>query len=261
MEKTAPRHARIALALALLLPAYFAIAALGSKFGLWGWQSGLGAVAFGGLLVIAVLLLAIVSLILVLRKPGKSGWPLAAIALAITLGLAAFGFNAASKGAANPVHDVATDPADPPQFSDATMDLRQEAGANPVNDYSVPLGELAMWEGAEEPLSGKSHADLMAELYPDLEPVALDGTSREDAIEAVAAAMEAIGLSDIRSDPETGRVEGVAETFWFGFKDDVVARVGEEEIDLRSVSRVGQSDLGTNAARLRELRAAIAERL
>jgi uncharacterized protein (DUF1499 family) len=49
-------------------------------------------------------------------------------------------------------------------------------------------------------------------------------------------------------------VEGVAETFWFGFKDDVVARVGDSQIDFRSVSRVGVSDLGANAARIAELR-------
>jgi uncharacterized protein (DUF1499 family) len=49
--------------------------------------------------------------------------------------------------------------------------------------------------------------------------------------------------------------EGTAETFWLGFKDDVVVRVtaldgGGSRIDARSVSRVGISDLGANAARL-----------
>jgi uncharacterized protein (DUF1499 family) len=63
-----------------------------------------------------------------------------------------------------------------------------------------------------------------------------------------------MGLKDIRTDVEAGRVEGVAETFWFGFKDDVVARVGPAQIDFRSVSRVGQSDLGANTARIEELR-------
>ena len=53
---------------------------------------------------------------------------------------------------------------------------------------------------------------------------------------------------------EEGRVEATATTFWFGFKDDVVVRVREYEtgskIDVRSVSRVGASDLGANAARI-----------
>jgi uncharacterized protein (DUF1499 family) len=49
-------------------------------------------------------------------------------------------------------------------------------------------------------------------------------------------------------------VEATATTFWFGFKDDMVVRiVGKGEgsrIDLRSMSRVGQSDMGANAARI-----------
>jgi uncharacterized protein (DUF1499 family) len=46
----------------------------------------------------------------------------------------------------------------------------------------------------------------------------------------------------------------VAETFWYGFKDDVVVRVARGKIDFRSVSRVGLSDLGANAARIAKLR-------
>jgi uncharacterized protein (DUF1499 family) len=67
--------------------------------------------------------------------------------------------------------------------------------------------------------------------------------------------MGAMGLTDIRSDDVTGTVEGTAETFWFGFKDDVVARVGDAQIDFRSASRVGVSDLGANTARIIDLRA------
>jgi uncharacterized protein (DUF1499 family) len=47
----------------------------------------------------------------------------------------------------------------------------------------------------------------------------------------------------------------VATTFWFGFKDDVVVRISAEgagsRVDVRSKSRVGRSDLGTNAQRIR----------
>jgi len=53
----------------------------------------------------------------------------------------------------------------------------------------------------------------------------------------------------------------VAETRWFGFRDDVVARIGANQIDFRSVSRVGQSDLGANAKRIEALRAATSVRL
>ncbi|MEQ8412250.1 MAG: DUF1499 domain-containing protein [Erythrobacter sp.] len=264
MDTKSPLHARIALGLALFIPLFLAASALGTKYGAWDWQTGLLALTFGGglLLIGLALLLAIVSLVLILRKPPRTGWPLALVALLIPLAFVGLGLSAASKGAANPIHDVATDTADPPQFSSATLEARVRAGANPLNDYSVPLGELDMWReaGIEDPLAAQSHAEVIAANYPDLEPLSFDAP-RGEALEAVREAMAAAGLADIRKDEEAGRVEGVAETFWFGFKDDVVARIEDGEIDLRSVSRVGQSDLGANAERLRELRAAIAERL
>ena len=55
--------------------------------------------------------------------------------------------------------------------------------------------------------------------------------------------------------PAEGRLEATETTRWFGFKDDVVVRVSPtsdgSRVDVRSVSRVGQSDLGVNARRIR----------
>ena len=55
--------------------------------------------------------------------------------------------------------------------------------------------------------------------------------------------------------PAEGRLEATARTRWFGFRDDVVVRVAADgtgtRVDVRSVSRVGRSDLGTNARRIR----------
>jgi uncharacterized protein (DUF1499 family) len=52
-----------------------------------------------------------------------------------------------------------------------------------------------------------------------------------------------------------GIIEATATSFWYGFKDDVVVRIQATEqgskIDLRSVSRVGRSDVGVNAIRIR----------
>ena len=52
-----------------------------------------------------------------------------------------------------------------------------------------------------------------------------------------------------------GRIEAVATTFWSGFKDDVVIRIAADgpgsRVDVRSKSRVGKGDLGTNAQRIR----------
>jgi uncharacterized protein (DUF1499 family) len=59
----------------------------------------------------------------------------------------------------------------------------------------------------------------------------------------------------VEADAEAGRIEATDTTFWFGFKDDVVIRVkpadGGSRVDVRSLSRVGVGDAGTNAKRIR----------
>ena len=81
MIKT-PWHSRLAFALALALPVYFAIAALGTKFGLWDWRTGLLTltikagpillgivVAFGWAFFTALVMYMLVSLLTGLRAP------------------------------------------------------------------------------------------------------------------------------------------------------------------------------------------------
>jgi uncharacterized protein (DUF1499 family) len=71
---------------------------------------------------------------------------------------------------------------------------------------------------------------------------------------AVAAA-RAMGWEVVAADRASGRIEATDTTRFFGFKDDVVIRVqaapGGSRVDVRSVSRVGGSDVGTNATRIR----------
>ena len=59
--------------------------------------------------------------------------------------------------------------------------------------------------------------------------------------------------------PGEGRLEAVATTAWFGFKDDIVVRIVESGdgslVDVRSKSRLGLSDVGTNARRIRRFMA------
>ena len=49
------------------------------------------------------------------------------------------------------------------------------------------------------------------------------------------------------------RVEGTYESFWFGFEDDVVVRIRPGRTDVRSISRVGGSDLGANCRRVTKI--------
>jgi uncharacterized protein (DUF1499 family) len=68
-----------------------------------------------------------------------------------------------------------------------------------------------------------------------------------------------LGWNIVGVEPRDGRIEAIAVTPWFGFRDDVVIRVkpasGGSRIDIRSKSRQGLSDLGANARRIRDFQA------
>ena len=69
----------------------------------------------------------------------------------------------------------------------------------------------------------------------------------------------------VASAPEEGRLEATDRTRWFGFRDDVVVRVRADgagsRVDVRSASRVGRSDLGTNARRIKRFMDALQDSL
>ena len=66
----------------------------------------------------------------------------------------------------------------------------------------------------------------------------------------------AMGWDIVARAPAEGRIEAVATSAWFGFRDDIVIRIrpdgGGSKVDIRSKSRDGESDLGVNARRIRE---------
>lgn len=257
---TLPRLTKLILALLAFLPLYFAIAALGTKIGIWGWQIGLLTLTLlgGAILLGLTALIAGVSLVLGIRAKPRRNCVLAVAIIGLLVpgaGMAVFG-SAAGKGAANPIHDISTDTGNPPAFSPATIDARMKAGANPLNDYQTPLGQIPLFQksGVAPELAVKSHAQIITDRKDRPAPLPMGGASKAEGVAAVKAAMAAMGLADVRSDDAAVVVEGTAETFWFGFKDDVVARVGDTQIDFRSVSRVGVSDLGANTARINDLR-------
>ncbi len=251
------------LALALLL--WFVIAVFGPKIGLIGWKTGFGfmTVTAGPILIGIVALVAVIALALAWFRKPRGAWWKAAIALAIPVVLFSALLSVKAAGeAAPPIHDVATDLRDPPAFSAQTLAMREEWGANPLVSYGIPLGQLPMWQDrVDGALAVQNHADIIAANYDELQPIPVGNASPEQVMNAVVAAMGEIGLDDIRTDRASGRVEGVAETFAYGFRDDVVVRVRDGRIDLRSASRVGLSDLGYNAERVERLREAIVNRL
>jgi len=132
------------------------------------------------------------------------------------------------------IHDITTDTVDPPQFH-AILALRAKAPNSPV-------------------YGGKKVADQQIKAYPGIKPAFFEAP--EDVVfKKALEAARSMGWHIDAADPAAGRIEATATTFWFGFKDDVVVRVktlndGRCRVDVRSESRIGLSDLGTNARRI-----------
>jgi uncharacterized protein (DUF1499 family) len=131
------------------------------------------------------------------------------------------------------IHDITTDTENPPLFV-AVLPLR--AGAPNSAEYGGP--ELAKQQ---------------KEGYPDLKPGSMSSPPERAFSRALQAARD-MGWEIVAFDVKALRIEATDTTRWFGFKDDVVVRLAPSptgsRIDVRSVSRVGKSDVGTNARRI-----------
>jgi hypothetical protein len=260
--------ARIALVLSLLLPVWFMVAALGVKFDLWSWRLGLGVliVQWGPRLLIAALVIALIALVATLVRSPRTGWRAALIALIIpAVGFGYLGYVRGQSADIPPIHDVTTNVDDPPVYSEAMIALRTAEESNPVAEFSAPLTSLPAYQGPRfAPLAGKTLGQVGQEAYPELTTL-VTAKPPADAFAAAEAEARAQGWIIVSADAGAGAIEATAETFWFGFKDDVVIRVRPAEagsaIDMRSTSRVGLSDLGANAARIEAYMTALAARL
>jgi len=179
-------------------------------------------------------LIAVVLSLVGIARSGSKGMALAGL----VLGLIAAAMPATSINTArhSPIHDVSTDRDNPPQFV-AVLPLRAAAKAANSTDYDAKT------------------AELQKETYPDIGPLHLDVPPAQAFDRAQAAAKE-MKWDIVATDPAQGRIEATATTFWFGFKDDIVVRVAADgsgsRVDVRSLSRIGKSDVGANAKRVRE---------
>lgn len=214
------------------------VGALGAKLGLWGFQGGFALLAVGTVLATIAFFLGIVGYVICIKKQFSAERKsiLIGVALsAVILGVMGVQFSTATS--VPPIHNISTDTERPPQF-DKIVAIRAAANSNPLEYDSAVL------------------ADLQRGAFPYVKPL----ISVEPADTMFARATQVLsemGMELVDTNPAAGRIEATATTFWFGFKDDVVVRVRPEGtgsvVDVRSVSRVGQSDLGTNARRIGEI--------
>jgi uncharacterized protein (DUF1499 family) len=117
-----------------------------------------------------------------------------------------------------------------------------------------------MRRGASNPAAypGKAAAEQQHAAYPDIQPIVLNITPAE-AFRRVDEVAMSMGWDIVARAPADGRIEAVDTSDWFGMTDDIVVRIRAEgtsgtRIDIRSKSRIGESDFGENARRIRTFR-------
>ncbi|MGH8072680.1 MAG: DUF1499 domain-containing protein [Lysobacter sp.] len=224
---------RYALLLSILAVLLLLVAGPGTRLEWWDFRTGFGLMrwaAYAGLVAAAVALV-----MLLVPRIRRSGIAAMLAALVIGVGVALVPLNGMRQAKkVPPIHDISTDTRRPPGFV-AILPLRADA-PNP-----------AAYGGADV-------ARAQAEAYPDLQTRRME-LAPARAFERALATARNMDWEIVVADPASGRIEATATTLWFGFKDDVVIRVEPDDagsrVDVRSVSRVGKSDVGTNARRIR----------
>jgi uncharacterized protein (DUF1499 family) len=220
------RPLAVLLALAALI--LLALSGPGVRFGLWSY--GTGFVVFRWTAYVAIAAALVAAIALAIPKVRALGILLPMLALVISLAVLYVPLQFLQRArAVPPINDITTDTQNPPRYM--------------TTPRAYPGAEFARQQRAA---------------YPDIAPVILPLPPRQAFAKAVAAA-EAMGWEVVGRDPAAGTIEAVDTTRWFGFRDDIAIRVTPapggspnlSQVDVRSKSRVGRSDVGTNAQRIR----------
>jgi len=229
---------RLALLVALVAGSLLLASGTGYRIGAWLLPVAFTMLRWGAVGALGAMVLAAVAL---WRARGRD--VLAALALVIALPMFAIPFRfQRMAAAAPPIHDISTDTANPPTYQ-AVVPLR--AGAPNTLDYSQDV------------------ARQQRDAYPDIKPLVLELPAAQVFDRALNAARDD-GWEIVDANADAGRIEATDTTVFFGFKDDIVVRLtpigNRTVVDVRSVSRVGRSDVGTNARRIREYLQTLSQR-
>jgi uncharacterized protein (DUF1499 family) len=232
------------MALVLASAVMALLAGLGVRWHWWPFYAGFAILRWSVYGALAGMVVSVVGLLRSLRVGRRRSLPLAVLALLLGVAVAAVPARMALQARSSArINDITTDTERPPPFV-ALLPLR---GSAPVPS-AYP---------------GEDAAALQRRAYPDIQPARFT-----DPPERVMAVVEAVAhdldWNVVASVPAEGRLEATATTYWFGFTDDIVVRVqsqdGVTRVDIRSTSRVGRSDLGTNARRIRRFLAGLKAR-
>jgi uncharacterized protein (DUF1499 family) len=227
-----------ALVMAVCVAAFVMLVASGpgTRMGLWPYQTGISLVkwaAYTGMAG-AVGAVGLLLLLVVPRWRARPWVPLVGLCFALAAFVPPLILLEQAKSVP-PIHDITTDPFDPPAFHSLLAIRRMTPNGA---DYG-----------------GMEIAKQQQQAYPDVKSLIVKTPPNETVQKAIDKA-RSLGWYIVASDAPAGRIEATDTTTWFGFQDDIVIRVRPEptgsRVDVRSVSRVGKSDVGANAKRIRE---------
>jgi uncharacterized protein (DUF1499 family) len=237
--------ARLGFFLALASALAGLLSGAGSRWGLWNFHTGFGVLlwsAYGGLIAATVSLIGIVVTVAGKRMKRDIIWAVLGLCLGAVVVLVPLSWSRAARTAPS-ISDITTDTVHPPKFA-KILPLRK--GAPNPSEYGGPVV-----------------AQSQIEAYPDILPLLFDDPPVRVFDKALAVA-RSMDWRIIDANRKEGRIEAVAHTFWFHFEDDIVIRIEKSgqrtRLDIRSVSRVGKNDMGTNAERIRKFLKAMAKR-
>jgi uncharacterized protein (DUF1499 family) len=218
------------------------VGAIGVRIGLWPYGTGFTFLTGGAVLSVMGLFLGIIAYVVCLRKglrAERSGILIGILLSAVIF--AQLGVQYSAVTSVPVIHNISTDTIEPPVFN-KLIAVREAEGANPLA-YDA------------EVLAAQQQA-----AYPEVKTLVSSQPTKVLFNQAMIV-LQDLGLEIVNEDTAAGMIEATATTFWFGFKDDVVVRVRSTVngsiVDVRSVSRVGQSDLGANAKRIRAILAGL----
>ncbi len=241
LKQTYPWHAIAdavawaGLAIAVLAGTAAALSGLGSRWGWWYFTNGFSILQGAGIAGIVSAAVSLIGGVAVRHEHHRSIFLVAAAGILAGLITAGIPWSWMRLAERMPdINDITTDMTNPPQFV-KIMPLRRDAPTPAV-------------------YGGSKIANQQRASYPDIQPLVLP-ISPSVAFDAALKTAKNRGWQIVDANAGEGRIEAMATTFWFGFKDDVVVRItpvsGGSRIDIRSVSRVGTGDIGTNAKRIR----------
>lgn len=226
----------------LLLPLAVAAVALlmllaagpGSRLGLWHFRTGFRLMEGSAYVALFAIFTGCMALAGPIRRKQRRPLTITVLSLLLALGVLAVPlFWKLSAGKLPKIHDISTDTANPPPF-DAIIPLRSSA-PNPAS------------------YGGSEIAAQQLTAYPALKTLPLPYPPEQVFTRALQVAA-GMGWKIVAAVPAEGRIEASDTTFWFGFVDDIVIRItpagSGSKLDIRSVSRIGLSDVGTNARRI-----------